>query len=94
MWLNPKRRADYLKILVVLINKGKGANGAQILKEATVKEMFRDQIGDLLGGKALDIEIPGARPDLSYPVPYVSVISHVHQEASLPAYAASCLAYP
>jgi hypothetical protein len=50
-------------VLVPLINEGKGANGAQILRPETVKEMFRDQIEHLPG--ALDISIPGVRDDLS-----------------------------
>jgi methyl acetate hydrolase len=55
--------ADYLQILVALINEGKGANGAQILRPDTVREMYRDQIEHLPG--ALDKTIPGARADLS-----------------------------
>jgi CubicO group peptidase (beta-lactamase class C family) len=31
---------------VVLVNKGKGANGAQILKSETVSSMFKDQLLD------------------------------------------------
>jgi hypothetical protein len=55
--------ADYLQVLVPLINEGKGANGAQILRPETVKEMFRDQIEHLPG--ALDVNFPGVRDELS-----------------------------
>ena len=38
---------SYLRILTILINKGKGANGAQVLKPDTVDQMFEDQLAKL-----------------------------------------------
>jgi len=60
--------SDYLQILVVLINKGKGANGARILKEETVKQMFEDQLGDDFPEKdPLEKKIPAVIPSLTRP---------------------------
>ncbi|GAA5972713.1 hypothetical protein JCM21900_002361 [Sporobolomyces salmonicolor] len=59
--------ADYLQCLVPLINAGRGANGAQILRPETVVEMYRDQTGHL--PDALEITIPNPRADLSHEVP-------------------------
>jgi len=58
---------DYLQILVALLNGGTGANGAQILKPETVKEMFIDQIG-YLPGRPMDVTIPSARDGYTYDV--------------------------
>jgi hypothetical protein len=50
-----------LQILVVLLNKGQGANGSVILKPETLKSMFEDQMPILdikdLGGLAVDGEV-------------------------------------
>lgn len=59
---------DYLKVITVLINKGVGANGARILEEATVEEMFRDQIADIPSGKPLDRMIEAATPTFTYEI--------------------------
>ncbi|KZV62082.1 beta-lactamase/transpeptidase-like protein [Peniophora sp. CONT] len=39
--------ADYLQVLVVLLNEGKGANGTRLLKEDTVKMMWKDQLSEI-----------------------------------------------
>ncbi|KAH8928319.1 beta-lactamase/transpeptidase-like protein [Atractiella rhizophila] len=63
---------DFLKISTVMINSGRGANGARILRPETVKMMYEDQITHLPLSKeglhALDVEIPAANPALTYPV--------------------------
>lgn len=57
-----------------MINEGKGANGAQILKPETVEEMWKDQLAGKEPEKinALGRDIPNVRPDLTHVVsPYV-----------------------
>lgn len=44
--------SDFLQVLVPLLNEGKGANGATILKSETIKTMFEDQM-PILGIKDL-----------------------------------------
>lgn len=62
--------SDYLKILTVLLNDGKGANGQRILSSASTKMMFVDQLA-VLGikdKKPLDRPIPAAVPPLTLPI--------------------------
>ncbi|KAM0756135.1 beta-lactamase/transpeptidase-like protein [Meredithblackwellia eburnea MCA 4105] len=61
---------DYLKIMVVLLNRGVGANGVRILKESTFAEMTRDQITHLVQGGVDPMErpIPNPNPELTDPV--------------------------
>lgn len=55
---------SYLKVIQVLLNKGKGANGAQILKPETVATMFEDHV-PAKAAQDLHLPIPDARPDLT-----------------------------
>lgn len=55
---------DYLKIINVLINGGKGGNGARILKEDTVTMMLQDQIAHLEG--TMEVPIPAPNAELVY----------------------------
>lgn len=50
-----------------MINEGKGANGAQILKPETVDEMWQDQLAGKQPEKinALGRDIPAVRSDLT-----------------------------
>ncbi|KIY65440.1 beta-lactamase/transpeptidase-like protein [Cylindrobasidium torrendii FP15055 ss-10] len=47
---------DYLAIVAVLLNNGRGSNGAQILKPDTIELMFQPHEGDLVKRRALDSE--------------------------------------
>ncbi|KAK9894040.1 beta-lactamase/transpeptidase-like protein [Cystobasidium minutum MCA 4210] len=61
---------DYLKCIYIMINEGKGANGAQILKPETVEEMWKDQLAGTQPEKigALARPIPAIIPHLTNPV--------------------------
>lgn len=50
-----------------MINEGKGANGAQILKPETVEEMWKDQLAGTQPEKigALQRPIPDTVPELT-----------------------------
>lgn len=70
---------SYLKCIYIMINEGKGANGAQILKPETVEEMWHDQLAGKQPEKinALGRDIPNVRPDLTHVVsPYVLCKDH------------------
>lgn len=58
---------SYLKCIYIMINEGKGANGAQILKPETVDDMWKDQLAGKQPEKinALGRDIPNIRPDLT-----------------------------
>ncbi|KAL5317604.1 hypothetical protein ACEPPN_014700 [Leptodophora sp. 'Broadleaf-Isolate-01'] len=61
---------DYCQILSTLLNNGiSPTTGARILSEATVKEMFRNQIGEFpnFGSQG----IPASKPDLTNPIPHI-----------------------
>ena len=57
--------SSYLRILTILINKGKGANGAQVLKPDTVDQMFEDQLAKLplKNPRAIYKSIAAAKPE-------------------------------
>lgn len=61
---------SYLKCIYIMINEGKGANGAQILKPETVEEMWKDQLAGKQPEKikALARPIPAVIPHLTNPV--------------------------
>lgn len=59
---------SYLKVIQILINQGKGANGAQILKPETVKEMLTDQVAHKLPAE-LERPIKSQIPELSNDLP-------------------------
>jgi hypothetical protein len=61
--------AEFLQILTILLNEGKGANGATILRPETVRTMFEDQMPILdikdLGGLAINGMVDGTDPIIS-----------------------------
>lgn len=57
---------DYLKVLTVLINEGKGGNGARILSPESTKEFLRNQVPQF--ADELDKEISAVIPSLTNPV--------------------------
>ena len=51
---------DYVRFMQMILGKGRGINGAQVLQTGTVETMQVNQIGDLTAGK-----MKSYRPDLS-----------------------------
>jgi len=61
---------DYLKCILIMVNEGKAANGAQILKPETVNDMWKDQMPafpDADAKQPFKRNIMPSRPDLSNP---------------------------
>jgi CubicO group peptidase (beta-lactamase class C family) len=56
---------DYVKFMQMILGRGKGANGAQVLQAKTVDMMTKNQIGALSAGK-----LKTARPNISSDVDF------------------------
>jgi hypothetical protein len=88
LWAVPGVRGSicsYLKIMTVLINDGKGANGARIVEKSTLEEMSRDQIEHIAPELGMERLIQAATPMYTNPVQmmpgvnkgwYVAAASH------------------
>ena len=59
---------SYLKVLTVLINGGKGANGERIIEKSTLDEMLKDQIEHIAPEKGMERDIAAATPSYTYPI--------------------------
>ncbi len=55
--------ADYVRFMQMILNEGRGTNGARILQPKTVRSMMTNQIGALSAGKMKSYS-PGASADV------------------------------